>query len=317
MKKLLVFVFLSLFCLKLESAELALRHGKIYTMDAARSWAESVAIDHGKIVYVGPDAGIKSFIASDTQTIELQGRLVLPGFIDSHVHPVEAGVGLGQCNLYDKEKKEDVLAEIKKYAESHKTAKWVLGSGWQLPVFPNANPQKEWLDEVVPDRPALIWSADGHSVWANSKALQAAGITKSTPDPKNGRIEKNAAGEPSGTLREDAGDLVSKMAPKPTLEENVAGLKQALAEMNRLGITGFMEANAHEDILKTYAESEKRGTLTARVAICMHADPEGTIPKVLEQVQKFKQWREQYHGEFYKADAIKFFADGVIEANTA
>ena len=161
-----------------KKADIVLLNGHIYTMDAARTWVEAVAIQNGKIVYVGDDEGVQAWVGNNTRTIQLAGRLVLPGFIDAHVHPIGAGVGMGQCGLGDKETKEQVLAAIKECATAQPDAKWFIGRSLQLPVFENANPQKEWLDAMIPDRPALVSSADGHSTWVNSKALEIAGITK-------------------------------------------------------------------------------------------------------------------------------------------
>lgn len=320
-----------------QKADLVLQHGRIYTVDAARSWASAVAVKAGRIVYVGDDSGVQSWIGPKTETRDLQGKLVLPGFIDGHVHPVSSGVEINRCDVTEEETREAVLAKIKKCAQDHPEKPWVIGNGWALPLFPNANPQKEWLDEIVPDRPVMIGSADGHSIWVNSKALQAAHITKDTPDPQDGRIEHNAQGEPSGALRESAADLVYSVMPKTTLEEELDGLKQALSLMASTGITGFLDASVGEEELKDYQEAEKRGILTARGALAQYADPDGVTDnasgvmgtstghekkgtlqdRLNAQVERFKQRRTMYHGKLIKADTIKIFEDGVIETGTA
>lgn len=297
-----------------QPADLVLRHGAVYTVDAARSWAESIAVRGGRIVYVGDDAGIAPWIGGKTRTIELAGKMVLPGFTDAHVHPVESGVAMGYCILDGLETKEKIIETIRAYADSHKDSPWILGSGWPLPAFPNANPLKEWLDEAVPDRPALMTAADGHSTWANSRALAAAGITKATKDPESGRIERNEAGEPTGTLRETASDLAYAVSPKPTAAQQAEGLEKALREMNRLGITGFVEANAGEGYLQAYREVENRGRLTARVTVSMQTDPAEDLSR---QIERLKNWRKQYQGKYYRATAAKIFEDGVVEAGTA
>ncbi len=308
-------------------ADIVLRHGRIYTMDASRSWAESIAIQKGKIVYIGEDAGITSWMNDDTQKIELDGKFVLPGFIDSHVHPIEAGIGMDRCDLTNEENKDQVLKKIKECSEAEPDSEWLLGSGWALPIFPAANPQKEWLDEIVKDRPALMIAADGHSAWANSKALEVSGVTKDTSDPLDGRIERNAQGEPSGTLRENAVELVQKHAPAPTPEQSLMGLQKAIREMNHFGITGYQDAIVTAKSLPgqyiiqggivTYRDAEKRGFLTARVTGALLADPEGDLNKVLDQVIAFKKLREEFASENFHPTSIKIFEDGVIEANTA
>ena len=300
-----------------EKADLVLRHGRIYTMDAARSWAESVAIRGGTIVYAGADRGIQEWVGKDTKAIELNGRYVMPSFIDSHVHPLGAGIALNQLVLDDLTTKDQILEAVKKYAAEHPDAKWILGGGWTLPAFPAANPQKEWLDALVPDRPVYLGSADGHSAWVNSKALELAHVTKDTTDPVGGRIERNTQGEPSGTLRESAVDLVDKVSPPPTPEERIAGLQKAVGIMNRYGITGFNDASLSEEGLIAYTEADRRGLLTARVAGSMYADPDGALEKVLGQVKTLKQWREKYRTQNFRATTVKIFEDGVIEANTA
>jgi predicted amidohydrolase YtcJ len=310
-----------------KKANLALRNGKIYTVDSSRSWAESIAIQDGKIIYVGEDAGIGPWIDESTQSIDLRGKFVLPGFIDSHVHPVGAGIDMDRCDVLGLETKDQILAKLDECAKANPDAAWLVGSGWSLPAFPQANPQKEWLDKIAPDRPALITGADGHSSWANSKALEVAGVTKDTPDPKDGRIERNANGEPSGTLRESAIDLVQKHAPKATLEESVTGLQKAIKEMNRYGLTGYQDAVVTADILPgefniqggitVYREAEKRGILNIRVTGAMLADSTGDLKKVLDQVTAFKKLREEFRTKNFYPTSIKIFEDGVIEAHTA
>src|SRR5690349_10983896 len=196
--------------------DLVLRHGRIYTVDSARPWAEAVAFSAGRIVFVGTDAELDAWLGAlkPAQSTDLEGKFAMPGFIAGHVHPISAGLEMAELNLGAFETKDEILAAIGAYAKAHPELPWVLGNTWELPVFPAANPQKEWLDALIPDRPALFSGADGHSAWANSKALALAKITKDTPDPEAGRIERNSKGEPSGTLRESAMDLVYQVAPK-------------------------------------------------------------------------------------------------------
>src|SRR5262249_28066628 len=149
-----------------------------------------------------------------------------------------------QCNQDDLKTKAAILDSVKHCAAGSPTGSWIRGRGWALPVFPAANPRKEWLDSVVPDRPVFLVAADGHSAWANSAALALAGIPRATPDPGNGRIERDSrTGEPSGTLRESATELVRSHLPPYTDEERQAGIKQALAMANRFGITTLHDAS--------------------------------------------------------------------------
>jgi predicted amidohydrolase YtcJ len=204
-----------------------------------------VAVREGRIVYVGSDVGARAFVGPKTRAFPLGGRLVLPAFQDAHIHPVSGGVELGQCNINDLATKEAILEKVRACAATEKKP-WIVGGGWPLPAFPDANPTKEMLDAVVPDRPVFLSAADGHSGWANSKALELAGITASTPDPTNGRIERDASGAPTGTLREAAQRLVDKLIPEPTPEEHIDGCAaRSIAE--RLRVTAVYEANAGAD----------------------------------------------------------------------
>ncbi len=300
-------------CSRTDPADLVLRHGAIYPDAGDTSTVESLAIRNGRIVYAGTDRGARSFIGGRTEVLELSGRMVLPGFHDTHVHP-SGGIALAECLLDGLSTRETVLDSVGRYAASHPDLPWIRGRGWQLPVFPDANPRKEWLDRIVPDRPAYLASADGHSAWVNSRALALAGITRETKDPVNGRIERDKTGEPTGTLRERATDLVEAQLPARTQEEIRAGLMRGLAMANHFGITTAHEANAGPELLQAYAALDGAGRLTARVIAALQTDPTAGP----EQVDSLRAWRGRYRGTRYFAPkAAKIFADGVIEAKTA
>ncbi len=272
-----------------------------------------MAVRGGRIAYVGTAAGAKRWIGPSTRVLDLAGKMVLPGFHDAHVHPVEGGMDLALCNVTGLKTKEAVFDAIRKYAGEHPKAPWIVGSGWDLPLFPEANPSRRDLDALVPDRPAEITSADGHSSWVNSKALEIAGVTRATPDPPNGRIERDSSGEPTGTLRESAKRLVSRHVPESTPAEYAEGLRRGIELANRLGITSLIEANAGDRILATYAEAERTGRLTARVLASLSVN----TSRGPEQVAELEKKREaSTHGRL-RATAVKIFADGVIEAETA
>ena len=295
-------------------ADLILHNGAIYTVDAQRRWAEAVAIAQGRIVYVGNNAGVEKLRGEKTKVLDLSGKMVLPGFHDSHVHPVSGGIELGQCNLNGLTSQEEIFDKIRDYAAQHAGNTWIAGGGWDLPIFPHANPTKEMLDRIVPDRPVFLTAADGHSGWANSRALEIAKITKHTADPPEGRIEREAGtGEPSGTVRESATDLISAHLPEVTREDYVNGARAGVQMANRFGITSLQEASATEKILEAYAELERRGELTARVLAAQYVDPE----KGAAQIPAMRQRREKFHGNYLHAFAAKIFADGVIESRTA
>ncbi|MEO8636776.1 MAG: amidohydrolase [Gemmatimonadales bacterium] len=296
-------------------ADLVLRGGAIYTMWPERPWAEAIAVREGRIMFVGDDAGALRYVVGSTRVIDLAGRMVLPGFQDTHAHPLSGGLELGECNLYDARTPAEVEGIIRAYATANPDAAWIRGNGWQLPVFPGANPSREVLDRIVPTRPAFLYAADGHSAWANSKALELAGITRDTKDPPNGRIERDArTGEPSGTLREAAVGLVSKHLAPYTPEERLGAVRRALKEANRLGITSITDADAGPEYLAAYHALDERGELTARVTAALHS-LDGPVEA---EATRLRGLREQYRGGSRLAvNTVKLFADGVLEARTA
>ena len=295
-------------------ADLVIRGGAVYTVDDARSWAEAVAVSGGRIVFVGTDAGAKAWIGPKTRVLDASGKMVLPAFHDSHVHPVSGGVEALECDLNGAPTPAAVLDKVKAYAAAHPSLPWIRGGGWELTLFPDANPSKALLDAIVPDRPVYLSATDGHSVWVNSKALQLAGVTKATPDPPYGRIERDpATGEPTGTLREDAADLVSKHLPKRTAKDYADGLREGLRIANRFGLTSLVEASASEEDLEAYRTLESRGELSARIVASLHCDTD----KGLAEVPRLVALRKKYAGRRLRTNAVKIFADGVLETRTA
>lgn len=298
----------------LSIADFILTNGAIYTMDTGHTWAEAIAIREGKIVYVGDNSGAKKFKGKGTRVMDLEGQMVLPGFHDSHTHLVYGGIELGQCALNGLKTREDLFHTIKDYAAANPDKEWIIGGGWELLLFEDGNPTKEQLDLLVGDRPAYFVSFDGHSAWANTRALEIAGITKDTPSPKEGRIEKNPeTGQPTGTLRESAMEMVGKFLPEISSQDYREGLKNALKIANGFGITSILEASADEQILETYAALDRRNELTLRVLASIFVDPQKGIDEIPDIIEK----RDTYRSKHLKATTAKIFADGVIESHTA
>ena len=208
-------------------ADLVLTNAKVYTVDPTLSWATTVAIDEGKIIYVGDRTGSQSFIGEDTRVADLKGQMVLPGFHDAHIHPVSAGVKALQCDLTDISGVDQLIAKIKSYAEQNPGTSWILGGGWDVLNFPpNGLPDKQLLDEIAPDRPVALVSSDGHSLWVNSKALAMAGINDQSIDPVGGRIDRYPGSmQPSGSLQEPpAMNLVLNITPELRPQDLTDGL---------------------------------------------------------------------------------------------
>jgi predicted amidohydrolase YtcJ len=297
-----------------DPAEIVLFHGHIAALGTAQSAVEALGISQGRVVATGTDGQLRRFIGADTRVIDLGGRTVLPGLEDAHVHLLDSGLERRDCQIVDLPSRQAVFDLIGAFARAHPTLAWIRGSGWELPTFPEGNPRKEWLDALVPNRPAFFPAADAHSAWVNSRALALAHITRDTPDPPGGRIEHDATtGEPSGTLREGAQDLVAKLLPPRTDLERRAALLDSLAQANQFGITAIIEANADEDALRTFSTLDREGKLTVRVVAAQATEPAlgiGQVPRLLEL-------KGQYTSPMFSPSTAKFFVDGVMESHTA
>ncbi len=297
-----------------DPADLVLRHGVVYPVAEDSAPAQALAVRDGRVVYVGDDEGAGSYIGRRTTVLDLKGRMVLPAFRDAHVHP-RGGIQLGECTLDNLRTAQAVLDSVRRFAAQHPEAPWIRGSGWQLPVFPEANPRKEWLDSIDVQRPMYLRAADGHSAWVNSRTLALAGIDRATPDPPNGRIERDPkTGEPSGTLRESAMELVTRVLPPRTPEEIQDGLLRAIAMANQFGIVALYDADADTTLLAAYAALDSLGKLNARIVAAIEVDPRAPV----SQVDSLRAWRGRFAGRHYFfPKAAKVFVDGVIEAGTA
>ncbi len=296
------------------AADLVLRGGAVYTLDAARSWAQAVAVRDGSIVYVGSDEDVAPFIGEATRVVELDGRMLLPGFQDAHIHPISGGLRAIQCELGGLATQDAYLKAVAEYAAANPDESWILGGGWSMDAFPGAIPDGRLLDEIVSDRPVYLRSTDGHSAWVNAKALEIAGITADTPDPPDGRIDRDPqTGEPLGALQEGAMNLVGKHAPPPTLAKRVEGLRFALRMLNGYGVTAFQDAAAGDDSFDTYRYLDARGELTARVVAAQWWERERGEEQIAEMVER----RERYTRGRVRATSVKIMQDGVMENFTA
>ena len=304
-------------------ADAILIHARIYTVNAGQPWAEALAIRDGKILAVGKDDDIAHYRGSSTKVIDGKGRLVLPGFTDCHVHFMDGSFSLQQVNVEDATNLEQVQQQIKAYANAHPNDAWVLGRGWSYPIFPPSGmPDKKQLDAVVPDRPAYIEGYDGHTWWANTKALEAAHITKDTADPPGGTIVRNpATGEPTGAIKEDAADaMVRRAIPVPSREKKLQTLRAGLKHANELGITrvhvmGGVNVGAGDVAdAELLEELRKNNELTVRFYLGYRFDPPEVTAHQLDQIE---QARQRYHDDWIAAGGVKFFLDGVIETHTA
>ena len=192
------------------TADLVLTDGTVFAADAVLTLAEAVAVQGGRIAWVGPSAEAGAFIGPQTRVLALEGRTLLPSFQDAHCHPAEGGAELLKCVLHHAHTREACLETIARYAAEHPELEWIDGSGWSIDSFAGGTPSRADLDAILPDRPAFFQNRDGHGAWVNSRALELAGVTAETADPSGGRVERDAAGEPQGTLHEGAMRLVDQ-----------------------------------------------------------------------------------------------------------
>jgi predicted amidohydrolase YtcJ len=297
-----------------QPADIVFTGGSVMTMDAAKARAQAVAISGGLIAAVGTEADIRPWIGPRTRRVDLRDRTLLPGFQDAHVHPSTSGLELLFCTLHEVEPEQDAyLAAIDTYARANPDRPWVVGSGWYMAAFPGGTPSRLDLDRVVPDRPAFLENRDGHGAWVNSRALELARITRDTPDPAHGRIERDSAGEPSGTLHESAVDLVEDLIPVPSLDDRVAGLRVAQAYLHRLGITAWQEAWVTPQEEETYHALAERDGLTARVVACLWWER----GRGAEQIEEMIERRRVGSMGRLRSTTVKIMQDGVAENFTA
>jgi predicted amidohydrolase YtcJ len=294
-------------------ADLVLFGGSVVTLDAEGRRVEALAVRDGRLIVVGTADEARAVAGPTTRVIDLDGRAVLPAFHDAHVHPVSAGVEMGQCNLNDLATSDAILAAIGGCVEAQRGRPWLVGGGFVLTAFPGGAPHRAALDRLTGEQPAALSSSDGHTLWVNSAALQAAGITRNTPDPPAGLVERDGQGEPTGVLRESAMAMVSRQVPPTTAAEYEAGLLRALEVMNRVGIVSFQEANANDAAVAAYRTVAKADRLTARARLSLGTDPQSDA----SQVDRLVATREAVVEPGLSANAVKIFVDGVIEAGTA
>ena len=290
--------------------DLVLTGGRVFTADAGLTVAEALAVRDGRIAWVGPASDASQHIDRDTRVFDLEGRTVVPGFQDAHCHPAESGVELARCVLSDAHSREACLETIAAYASSHPELEWIVGSGWSIDSFEHGTPSRTDLDAILPDRPAFLENRDGHGAWVNSPALALAGITRDTPDPSGGRLERDAEGEPQGTLHEHAMDLVWDLLPPTTQDDWEAGILRAQALYHELGITAWQDAridNAAQ--MAAYRAVAERGELTMRV--------EGNLlwdrKRGTEQIDELLARRAEGQVGRLRIRGAKIFADGVLE----
>jgi predicted amidohydrolase YtcJ len=297
-----------------ESADLILSGADVWTGDAARRWAHAVAIRGDRLVAVGTDDDVRDLRGPTTEVLTLPGKTVVPGFQDSHVHPAFAGRNLLNVNLDDLHTRDEYVERIGTFADANPDLDWIVGGGWSNGVFEaTGGPLKEDLDAVVPDRPVFLLNNDVHAGWVNSRALEAAGLKASSPDPWDGYLVRDPDGSPTGTLQEGAAyDVLRQVVSRPTPERWRAYLLRAQRELHALGITGWQDAWVDPDVLRAYRTLDDDGELTMRVVTALWWDRHGGM----EQLDAFEEQRSWATGGHVHAGAVKVMLDGCPETST-
>jgi len=297
------------------AVDLIVINGKVYGADGGADLAEAVAVRGNKVIRVGSNREIQRLKRAQTVVIDAKGGAVMPGFNDAHAHLISGGLSLDQINLGDATTVDEIKDTIRVWSESHPERAWITGRGWYYQPFNGAMPTRQMLDALVPDRPAYLIAYDGHTGWANTRALKAAGINRRTRNPANGVIVKDPrTGEPNGALKEAAMALMTAAAPKATDEDRLAAIRAAIVEAHRVGITSVQDAGGNASDLELFDRLRKRRELTLRVYQALRAD--GTLNDAA--LDELDQVRTRFADDpVLKTGAIKLIADGVIESHTA
>lgn len=294
------------------AADLVFTGGSVLTVDGTRPRAEAVAVRRGRIVAVGSDDDVLPLVGAGTEVVELEGRSLLPGFQDAHLHVASGGLTSVQCDLYRAAGVDAYAPAVAAYAAAHPDREWIVGGGWSMDDF-GTMPTRQQLDAVVADRPVYLETRDGHTAWVNSLALDLAGITASSADPAGGVIDRDADGHPSGTLQEHATRLVARLLPPISGAEWEQALLRAQGELHALGITACQEAKIEAGAFGAYTAIAERGELTLRMEANILWDSDAgdeQLDALLDQRARGTVGRLRVRG-------AKLFQDGVAENFTA
>ena len=289
--------------------DLLLHHGRIYTVNAAQPWAEAVAICNDRIAAIGPSADLLAAASPSTRRIDLQGRLVLPGFNDSHVHLVDGATALVEVDLRPATSAADLAARLGAYAATQPKGRWILGGFWDHEAWPGqALPTRADIDAATPDHPVFVQRLDGHMGLANSLALRLAAVTRGTPVPDGGAIVADAAGEPTGMLKDNAMALVTRAVPAPSPEEIAAKAAAGLAHAARLGVTTIQDMTTSAAELTAYQRLRAEGRLPVRITSHQNRPIDGLVAAGLAT---------GFGDDWLRIGGVKLFADGAMGSGTA
>lgn len=305
------------------TADVLFTGGAVFTGSGRPLHDHTVAVTGGRITAVVPEAESASLIGEHTAVVDLDGALLSPGFQDAHVHPTSAGVELLTCDLSGATDAADAVSTLAAYAEVHPAEPWITGGGWSMDHFPGGAPTRALIDAVVPDRPVLLMSRDHHSAWANTAAIRSAAIGAETPDPGDGRLEREADGTPAGTFHEGAIGLFDDVVPAISADLAYAGLLRAQDQLLSLGVTGWQDAwvgsglGGVQDIGSVYRRALADGTLRAHVVGAQWWERGAGLEQVAEMVRRRDDVRALGAAHRLSLGTVKIMVDGVAENQTA
>jgi predicted amidohydrolase YtcJ len=283
--------------------------GHIYTGGPATPWVEALAACDERIVRTGTSAEIEAMAGPSTRRLELGGRTVVPGFNDSHVHLIDGGTELTEVDLRNAKSPAEVATLIAGFAKTQPKGRWILGGFWDHESWPEKKlPTRALIDAVTPDNPVFVQRLDGHMGLANTVALKMAGITRDTPAPEGGAIVKDAAGEPTGILKDNATDLVTRLVPPATLDETMAKARAALTHAASMGVTTVQDMTASAIELRAYQQLRALGELPVRVTSNQNHGIDGLVASGVTT---------GFGDDWLRIGGIKLFADGSMGSGTA
>ena len=294
-------------------AELVFHRGAVYTVDGARSWAEAVAVSNGRIVFVGTDATAKPWIGPRTKVVDLAGKMLLPAFHDSHVHPISGGIEALECDLHGLETARAVLEAVRAMRRRIPGASWIRGGGLGAHALSGRQPVEGAARPVVPDRPALLDASDGHSAWANSKALALAGVTKATPDPPTAASSASRDGGAVGRAARGGGRAGREASSEANGEGARGRAAQGAQVANGFGLTSLQEASASEGDLGGVRGAGRRRRADGARSASITATPTRASPTC----RGSRRCARSTGASVSTPTRVKIFADGVLETRTA
>ncbi len=301
-----------------DAADRVLVNGFVYTVDAERSVAAAVALRDGHIVFVGSNADAQSFVGENTELVDLAGQMLLPGFHDSHTHILVGMPADQECDLLNLESVEEVVAKLVECTKLTGVGddRWIIGEGWAAWLWPKSEPDKAILDELFPDRPVVLLSSFGHTLWVNSRALEIAGVHAETHVGEDGVIVRDAeTGEATGALHDSAMLIFQDIVPEFTREYDKQRIQTAINMAHRLGVTAVIEPGMDEALLQPLLALSDAGKFKLR-AVTSLSPINWQSAAFDDGVYEFLAKREQWRRPNIDVDSVKIYMDGVIESGT-